>query len=67
MSMLTVAVSVAVLPALSVAVPVTCWAAPSVVVVTGAVQLATPEPRVGAAEGDGDVLVGPARRCRSAA
>jgi hypothetical protein len=42
--MLTTAVSVAELPALSVAVPTTCWPSPSVLLVTGAVQLASPEP-----------------------
>ena len=43
LSMLTVAGSVAVLPALSSAVPVTGWFWPSVVLVWGAVQLAMPE------------------------
>src|SRR5919112_4186182 len=44
LSMLTTAVLVAELPALSVAVPTTCWSLPSAGLVTGAVQLATPEP-----------------------
>src|SRR5271168_206160 len=35
---------VAVFPAISVAVPVTCCPAPSVLIVTGEVQLAMPEP-----------------------
>ena len=43
LSMLTVAGSVAVLPALSIAVPVTGWSPPSVVTVCGAVQLAMPD------------------------
>ena len=43
LSRLTVAGSVAVLPALSVAVPVTGWSLPSVVTVWGAVQLAIPD------------------------
>ena len=43
MSMLTVAGSVAVLPALSVAVPVTVWPRPSVVLVCGSVHEARPE------------------------
>src|SRR6266516_676580 len=43
-SMLTVAVSLALLPALSVPVPCTCCPPPSVVTLTGGVQLATPEP-----------------------
>src|SRR6185437_1221578 len=43
LSMLTVARSVVVLPALSPAVPSTGWPWPSVVTVWGAVQLATPE------------------------
>src|SRR3954452_5633962 len=43
LSMLTAAGSVAVLPALSVTVPVTAWALPSVVTVCGPVQLATPD------------------------
>jgi hypothetical protein len=42
--MLTIAVSLADLPALSTAVPTTCWPAPSPDLVTGTVQLATPEP-----------------------
>src|SRR3954467_1450164 len=41
--MLTVAGSVAVLPAVSTAVPVTVWLAPSPVTVWGAVQLAMPD------------------------
>ena len=41
--MLTVAGSVAVLPALSVAVPVTGWPLPSLVTVCGPVQLASPD------------------------
>src|SRR5205085_1940755 len=44
LSMLTTAVLVAELPALSVAVPETCWPSPSVVLETGALQPATPEP-----------------------
>ena len=43
LSMLTVAGSVAVLPALSVAVPVTGWPLPSPVTVCGPVQLASPD------------------------
>ena len=43
LSMLTVAVAVALLPALSVAVPLTCCASPSVVTVCGAVQSFSPD------------------------
>src|SRR5919202_3394502 len=43
LSMLTDAGSVAVLPALSFAVPVTVWALPSVVTLCGPVQLAIPD------------------------
>src|SRR3954453_23231508 len=43
LSMLTPMVVVAVLPALSVAVPVTIWFSPSPVTVTGLVQRATPD------------------------
>src|SRR4051812_45112643 len=43
LSMLTAAGSVAVLPALSFTVPVTAWALPSVVIVCGPVQVATPD------------------------
>ena len=43
LSMLTAAGSVAVLPTLSVTVPVTACALPSVLTVCGPVQLATPE------------------------
>src|SRR5438045_358702 len=42
-SMLTVAGSVALLPALSTAVPGTGWLAPAVATVVGAVQVAMPE------------------------
>ena len=41
-SRLTIAVAVAVFPALSVAMPRACWSAPSTAMVTGAVQSATP-------------------------
>ena len=44
LSMLTSAVSVAELPAPSLAVPVTFWPVPSVLTVASPVQLATPEP-----------------------
>src|SRR5687767_8035813 len=43
LSTLTVAGSFAVLPALSVAVPMTTWSSPSVVTVLGPVQLAMPD------------------------
>src|SRR6266567_546385 len=43
LSMLTVATSVAVLPALSTALPCTGWFWPSVVTVCGVVQLAMPD------------------------
>src|ERR671933_1610090 len=46
LSMLTVAGSVALLPALSVAVPGSGWSLPSCVSVIGVVQLAMPEPPV---------------------
>src|SRR4051812_23320482 len=44
LSSLTVTVSVPTLPAVSLAVPMTTWPAVSVVIVTGAVVLATPDP-----------------------
>src|SRR5258708_4596956 len=44
LSSFTVTLVVAEFPALSVAVPVTAWPAVSVLIVTGAVQVATPEP-----------------------
>src|SRR4051812_17135162 len=50
LSRLTVTGSVAVLPALSVAVPVTGWSWPSVVTVWGAVQLAMPDRSPGSAQ-----------------
>src|SRR3954451_14418695 len=46
LSMLTVAGSLALLPAVSVAVPGSGWSLPSCVSVSGVVQLAMPEPPV---------------------
>src|SRR5947208_139824 len=63
LSMLTVASSLALLPAVSNAVPVTVWIALSLVPVRGAVQLATPE-SVGWCQRHGHAAVDPAARRR---